>query len=86
MSIMTTVNAPFKVLLSEEELAEFIKTDILPDKFSEHIFIFFTEVSVSSIYRFIKKHGISLEVIKNYYLRHIKPVYQNKELEEMFSV
>ncbi len=85
MSLLTTVNSAFKVSLSEEVLAGFLKADIFPKDFSEHIYTFFTEVPPSGIFRFILKYNISLNQLKAYYERHIKPIYRNKALEEIFE-
>jgi hypothetical protein len=85
MSFLTTVNSAFKVSLSEEELAIFIKSGIFPRDFSEHIFTFFTEVPSQAIFRFILKYNISLQELKDYYEKHIKPLYRNRSLEEIFE-
>lgn len=85
MSLVTTVNSAFKVSLSEEELAEFLKSGIFPKDFSEHLYTFFTEVPPSAIFRFILKYNISINQLKAYYERHIKPIYRNRALEEIFE-
>jgi hypothetical protein len=80
-----TVNAAYKNAIGEEEIAELIKNKVLLDKYIEHMYVFFTEVPVSVINKFIKHYSISIYQLKDYYETFIKPVYQNKDLEEMFS-
>ncbi len=82
----STMNASLKYPLKEEELAHFIKTKQFPDKYKEHIHIFFTEVSTSVIYKFITEQGITLQQLKEYYLKYIQEKYTNNNLEEMFKV
>ena len=84
--IYTTINAPFKKVLSEERLSRSIKDGIFPSEFREHILILFTEVPISLIYRFMKECGISHEMLKDYYERYIKDECRNRELEEMFQI
>lgn len=85
-TVYSTVNASFKHTLSEEALAELIKTGDFPAQFREHIYVFFTEVPVSAVYKFMKEQGITNEEIKDYYTRFIKEIYTNKELEEMLTI
>lgn len=82
----STINAPFKYPLKEEELAHFIKTKQLPEKYKEHIYAFFTEVSTSVMYKFMMEHEISLQQMNDYYLEYVKGQYTNNNLEGMFKL
>jgi hypothetical protein len=84
-TVYSTVNAAYKTCLDESELADFIKTDKFPERFREHIYVFFTEVSNSAIMKFCNIYGIKLEELEAYYNRHVRDVYRNRELEEMFG-
>lgn len=85
-TVYTTINAPFKVHLSEESLAKYIIEGQLPVEFKEHIFTFFSEVSVREIFRFIEEYNLDIDTVQSYYSEFIKPVYHNKELEEAFII
>ncbi|NWF53025.1 MAG: hypothetical protein HXY47_08105 [Nitrospirae bacterium] len=86
MTVSTTVNASFRILLSEEALAQFIKKGEFPEQFREHNYVFFTEVPVSLVYKFMLQYEISLKILKDYYMKFIEPVYHNKDFERMFDV
>lgn len=82
----STINASVKYPLKEEDLAHFIKTKQFPDEYKEHIYVFFTEVSTSVIYKFIMEQGITLQQMKEYYFDYIKVKYTNNNLEGMFKI
>jgi hypothetical protein len=85
-TVYSTINAPFKYSLNEEQLASFIRSNKFPEEFKGHIYAFFTEISVSEIYKFIKEQDVSLDELKNYYFKYIERTYTNAELEEMFII
>jgi len=82
MSIYTTVNAPFKQIICEEDIAGLILKMAFPDQYSGHLAVFFTEVPVSELAAFINKFNIPAKILKQYYFKYIAPVYTNKNLEE----
>lgn len=82
----STINASVKYPLREEDLAHFIKTGQLPDKYREHIYVFFTEVSTAAIYKFMTEQGVTLEQLKEYYFGFVKGKYTNRDLEGMLKV
>jgi len=80
-----TVNAAYKEAISDEEIAELLRRKIPPDKrFTEHVYVFFTEIPVGVINKFLKQENVSPQQLQDYYETFIQPVYQNKELEELF--
>lgn len=81
-TVSSTINVPFKKFLDESELAKILKSGQLSDKYCPHIQVFFSEVSVSEILRFARKHGISRKQLKAYYDEHIRYVIYNPQLEE----
>lgn len=86
MAILTTVNSSLRKKITEEQVATFIKNNILPEEYREHMYVFFTEVPVSAIFRFILEQDITLDELRTYYITHIQRLYRNKDLEELFSV
>jgi len=85
-TVFSTINAPYKHPLEEDVLADCIKSSLFPEKFREHIFTFFTEVSISEIFRFMREHNITLEEIRKYYFNFIKTQYTNQKLEEALKI
>jgi len=85
---LVTVNRAYRRGITEEELAGFIRRQEFPTVYplSEQIEVFFSEVPVSAVVSFCRKHGISLEELKKFYERHIKPKFRNKELEELWNI
>lgn len=71
--------------LSEENLAKILKNQEFTEKYSQQIYSFFLETDTLTIYRFCKKHGISLKELKSYYEKFIKKRYKIKPLEEFFD-
>jgi hypothetical protein len=83
--VFSIVNAAYKEKIREEEIAELLKRKFFPEaKFVEHLEVFFTEVPVSCINKFLKRYEISLQQLQDYYETFIKPRLCNKELEELF--
>ena len=85
MSVYTTVNASSKHILYEEDIAGFILLMALPEQYSAHMAVFFTEVPVAEIAEFIHKYNISVKTLKEYYYKHMEPVHKNRELEEYLT-
>ncbi|MBT9166693.1 MAG: hypothetical protein DDT19_00017 [Syntrophomonadaceae bacterium] len=86
MSILTTVNASLKHPITEEKIVEILLTGNIEKKWFEHIAVFFTEVHISDIMLFIKKYDVPIDSIKSCYLKNIKELYPNKELEEALLI
>lgn len=85
-TIDTTVNISLKYPVTENKLAAIIKSGETEEKYLAHIFALFADVPVSDLLAFAGKYDISLQVIKKYYLKHVKKYYPNHELEEVFAV
>ncbi len=58
MSVYSTVNAPFKEIICEEDIARIISSMVFPEKYSGHLALFFTEVPIEEVACFIKKYTI----------------------------
>ncbi len=71
--------------LSEENLAKILKNQEFVEKHSQQIYSFFLETDTLTIYRFCKKHGISLKELKSYYEKFIKKHYKINLLEEFLD-
>ncbi len=84
-TIDTTVNISLKYPATEKKLSAIIKSGETEEKYLAHIFALFTDVPVSDILVFAEKYNISLAVIKKYYHKHIKKIYPNHALEEVFA-
>ena len=79
-----TVNRSYKDFISEEKLAQIIKSMEKPE--TERIYVLFTEVPVKELIDFSLRNRIPFENLKNYYLKYIKSVgFKNLELERMFE-
>ncbi|WP_457635931.1 hypothetical protein [Persephonella sp.] len=79
-----TVNRSYKDFISEEKLAQIIKSMEKPE--TERIYVLFTEVPVKELIDFSIRNRIPFENLKNYYLKYIKSVgFKNLELERMFE-
>jgi len=83
---IVTVNCSYKVEISEKELAEIIKSGELPEEKRGYLEVFFSEVPLSEIVDFCDKYGITINELKNFYERNIKPLFSNKELEELWKI
>ncbi len=82
--IEITVNRSYKDFISEEKLAQIIKSMEKPE--TERIYVLFTEVPVKELIDFSIRNRIPFENLKNYYLKYIKSVgFKNLELERMFE-
>ncbi|MEW5763190.1 MAG: hypothetical protein AB1776_08335 [Bacillota bacterium] len=46
---------------------------------------FFTDVPLRAIVEFLERHGLSVEDLREYYRKHIKDVYPNRDLEEFLG-
>lgn len=84
-TIDTTVNISLKHPVSEKKLSEIIKSGRMEKKYLAHIFPLFTDVPVADISVFIRKYDISLPEIREFYLKHVKKYYPNRDLENLFS-
>ena len=86
---LVTVNCAYseKYLLGEDKLAEILKSKKFPETYPEweQVEVFFSEVPVDLIWDFCKKHGITLEELREYYEKNIKPRFRNEELEELWE-
>ncbi|MGC8765545.1 MAG: hypothetical protein ACP5QT_06635 [Brevinematia bacterium] len=80
------INKSFKKHISEKKIAGLIKKKKFPLMYRERLFILFTDVNPSLILMFAMEHGISLEELKDYYERFIKPVYRSRNFEEIFKI
>lgn len=84
MGIINTVNASFKINISEKILVKLIKEKKIEKKWSAHIYAFFSDVPVQDIVKFAIKYQIPLGVIKKYYEKYVKNYFPNKQLEDIF--
>lgn len=87
-SAIVTVNCAYRKGITEEKLAELIKKQEFPKEYplNEQVEVFFSEIPVSTVVSFCKKHGISIEELKNYYEQYIKLKFRNEELEELWNI
>ena len=85
---LITVNCAYSKSIAEERLAELLKEQEFPEEYpyNEQVEVFFSEVPVSAVVSFCRKYGITMEELKRYYERFIKPNFRNKELEELWNI
>ena len=78
--IEITVNRSYKGVLTEKEMAKYIKSMKKPN--TERIYVLFTEVPVGMLLKFALRHNIEIETLKEYYEKYIKPLgFRNKYLD-----
>ena len=78
--IEITVNRSYRGVLSEKEMAEYIKNMKKPD--TERIYVLFTEVPIGMLLKFALRHNIKLETLKEYYESYIKSLgFKNEYLD-----
>ena len=86
---LTTINCAYgeKYLMTEKKLADILKSGKFPETYPEweQVEVFFSEVPVSFIWDFCRKFGITLEELREYYEKNIKPRFRNEELEELWE-
>lgn len=83
--VQTIVNIPFKENLSDDILADAIKS--FKDFPDERMEILFTEVPLSDLIKWCIEKDIPLETLKDYYDRFIKKKgLSNPKLEEFFTL
>lgn len=83
--VEAVINAQTRNFLAEKDLADFLKRQELPKEYMVQMFNFFTDVPVPTVVKFLSRYGISLEELEMYYKRHVKDIYPNPRLEELFS-
>ena len=84
-TIEVLVNIQSANHISEETLSRLISEQTFDKQYAMQIFNLFTEVPATFLVRFIKENGIKETVFKKYYETHIKPIYPNKEIEELLA-
>ena len=83
---IVTVNCSYKVKIPEEKLAEIIKSGELPEEKRGYLEVVFSEVPLSEIVDFCDKYGITINELKNFYEKNIRPLFSSKELEELWKI
>lgn len=73
-----------KYSIDEETLTKIIKSGEMNDYYFAHLCAFFTDVPVPAIIKFAKQFNITIDELKSYYEKHIKDIYPNRDLEEVF--
>jgi hypothetical protein len=88
MGAVVTINCAYRKGITEEKLVDLIKKQEFPEGYplSEQVEVFFSEVPTATVVSFCKKHGISIEELKSYYEKYIKPKFRNEELEELWNI
>ncbi len=71
MIVYSTVNASLKDPISEEELADILRTGKFGEDSAPYVNAFFTDVPVQDIVRFAREYKIPLEHLKDYYEKNI---------------
>ena len=86
---LITVNCAYREdrLMTEEKLAEILKSGKFPETYPEweQVEVFFSEVPSEYVSDFCTRYGITLEELKDYYEKNIKPRFRNEELEELWK-
>lgn len=85
MSIESTINAQTRRWLSENELAQLIKSHHFDRTLSAQIYNFFVDVPLSGIEQFLVEYGISDAALKAYYRTYVERYYPRPELEELLA-
>lgn len=83
--IENIINAQTRNRLSEEELAEIIRSLRFLPEYCVQVYNFFTDVPLRAVGEFLERHDIPLERLKTYYEAHVRSAYPNPELEEIFA-
>jgi hypothetical protein len=65
---------------------QIIKSGELPGEKRGYLEIFFSEVSLLEIVDFCDRYEITISEIKNFYEKNVKPLFSNKELEELWKI
>ncbi len=79
--IEITVNRSYRGVLTEKEMADYIKNMKKPD--TERIYVLFTEVPIGMLLKFALRHNIEIESLKEYYEKYIKPLgFKNEYLDK----
>lgn len=83
--VEAVVNAQTRNFLTEQNLAQLIKRQELPEEYTAQIFNFFTDVPLPAVLKFLSKYGIDIEDLERYYKARVKSVYSNPKLEGLFA-
>ncbi|MFH1386150.1 MAG: hypothetical protein ABIH50_00575 [bacterium] len=84
-SLFSIINISVKKPISEETAAALIRSGLLKAEYYAHIFAFFTELPLSTILSFIKKHKLTALQTLNYYKKNVRKYYRNLMFEEYFK-
>lgn len=57
----------------------------LPEEHFVQVANFFSDVSLRAMVEFLERHGLSAEELREYYQKHVRNVYPNRDLEEMLG-
>jgi hypothetical protein len=83
--IENIINCQTRNWFKEGELASLLRKGELDQEYSVQVANFFTDVPLRAIVEFLERHGLSVEDLREYYRKHIKDVYPNRDLEEFLG-
>ena len=82
---LSQINVPFKDNIDSKILAEAIKE--MKEIHMERMEILFTEVGTKELFKWMIENNISIDNMKEYYEKYIKPrCLRNRLLEDFFEI
>jgi hypothetical protein len=84
---IATANSSFKKehWITADDIVEAVKTCKIKRGKLLQVIDFFTDNTVEAIWNFCLNHGITLEELKTFYEKCIKPYAVNRELERLWE-
>ena len=81
-----TANQSYRVKMTDDVVVNAIKGMTMPQEWKFHIYDFFSDNPPQIILEFCEEYGISLEELKEFYEKLVKPYARNIYLEEVWKV
>ncbi|EDP75098.1 hypothetical protein [Hydrogenivirga sp. 128-5-R1-1] len=81
-----TANQSYKVKMTDEVVVNAIKSMTMLQEWKFHIHDFFADNPPQIILEFCEEYGISLEELRGFYEKYVKPYARNVYLEEVWKV
>ena len=81
-----TANQSYRTRMTDDVVVRAIKTMTMPEKWKFHIYDFFADNPPQIILEFCEEYGISLDELRMFYEKLIRPHARNVYLEEVWKV
>jgi len=78
-------NQSYRVKMTDDVVVNAVKNMSMPEEWKFHIYDFFADKPPQIILEFCEEYGISLEELRKFYEKFVKPYFRNRYLEEVWK-